>query len=127
MEVTVRYATLNESQDTFGKMENFVQVRSINGSSATEFTTKLADGEKQKPINWNEVIAVPVAPNAGAYFEFRVMDKDNTSDDVCGIGRLNLQNCGVLQPGVINKYNVMLHKEKSAENAGSLHVSTLFR
>ena len=127
VEVTIRYATLNESQDVGGKMENYVQVKSVNGSSATEYKTKITEGEKHKPISWNETIAVPVSAGPAAYLEFRVMDQDNISDDVCGLGRLNLQNCGAFSPGLVNKYNVQLHKEKSAENAGALHISTLFR
>ena len=40
LEVTVRYATLNESHDTFGKMENKVIVRYINEAKAIEKSTK---------------------------------------------------------------------------------------
>ena len=31
VEFTIRYAVLNKDYDTFGKMENFVKVRYING------------------------------------------------------------------------------------------------
>ena len=126
VEVTIRYATLKKSQDTFGKMENYVKVKCNNGvGNTTEFKTKIIAGEKEKPITWNETFSATVRPGTGAQMEFLVMDEDMTSDDLCGKGYFRLDSCGVFGYGERN-YNIQLNGNKGNEEAGSLHITTRF-
>jgi Ca2+-dependent lipid-binding protein len=75
LQVTITYATLTKNYDTFGKMENFVRLRLINGSNITgEYKTKIVSGEKDKNISWNETIALPVKAGSNAVIEFAVLD-----------------------------------------------------
>lgn len=44
VEITVRYAILKKSFDTFGKMQNYVKAKVNNGmGTQTEFKTKTLD------------------------------------------------------------------------------------
>lgn len=108
-------------------MENYVLIKAVSGNVTKEYKTKQTDGDKDKPITWNETLNVAVTPGPGSYLELKVMDQDTASDDVCGVGRLNLQNCGAFQKGVPMKFNVQLHKEKTTDHAGTLHLTTLFK
>jgi Ca2+-dependent lipid-binding protein len=126
IELTVTYAVLNKNYDFAGKMENYVRVRVVGAQGATaEYKTKLAEGEKNTKIVWNETLSIPIRPTPQIYFEFTVLDEDATSDDVCGAGLLNLNNCGVFAPGA-NKFNVRLHSGETHEISGELHVTTRF-
>ncbi len=127
VEITVTYATLTKNYDTFGKMENYVRLRSSNGGQVSEYKTKIVEGEKDKPIVWNETLVVPLAPNPNALFEFTVLDEDNTSDDICGVGLLKPDRCGVFSAyGVPQKFNIRLFNDKKEEITGQLHVTTRF-
>ena len=45
VDITIRYAILKKSTDTFGKMENYVKAKVNNGlGTQTEFKTKVLDG-----------------------------------------------------------------------------------
>lgn len=127
VEFTIRYATLKKSQDTFGKMENYVRCKVNNGSGqATEFKTKTVAGEgKEKPITWNETFSASMRPGSGAQIEFLVMDEDMSTDDLCGKGFFRLDSCGVFSGGS-RSYNITLNGEKGNEEAGHLHISTRF-
>lgn len=127
VEVTIRYAILNKSYDIGGKMENYVKVKVNNGQGGTtDFKTKIVQGEKDKPITWNETFSVPLRPNTGAMLEFAVMDEDMTSDDVCGSGFFKLDRCGVFNSGSSQKYNIRLIVGDNDEISGSLHITTAF-
>ena len=126
VELTITYAILNKSYDVVGKMENYVRVRLVGTQGATaEYKTKLTEGDKNTKIVWNETISIPVRPAPQTYFEFTVFDEDATTDDVCGVGLLNLNTTGVLAGGV-NKYNIRLHGDKNEEITGELHVTTRY-
>lgn len=125
VELTISYAVLKKSYDIIGKMENYVRVRVLNAPGGNaEYKTKLVEGDKDVKIVWNETVSVPLRPNPNTYFEFTVLDEDATSDDVCGVGLLALNNCGVFNG--TNKYNIRLHNEKSEEISGELHVTTRY-
>lgn len=126
VELTVTYAILNKSYDAVGKMENFVRVRVLGAAGGTsEYKTKIVEGDKNVKIIWNETISIPVRPSPQVFFEFTVLDEDATTDDVCGVGLLNLNNCGVFSPGA-NKFNIRLSNGKNYEISGELHVTTKF-
>lgn len=125
VELTITYAVLNRSYDIVGKMENYVRVRVLNVPGGTsEYKTKIVEGDKDVKIVWNETLSIPLRPSAQAYFEFTVLDEDATTEDVCGVGLLALNNCGVFNG--TNKYNIRLHSEKTEEITGELHVTTRF-
>ena len=127
VEVTIRYAILNKSSELIGKMENFVHATVNNGTGgASDFKTKIIEGEKDKAITWNETFSVPLRPNTGSQIEFNVMDEDMTSNDICGYGFFRLDSCGVFNSNYPQKYNIRLIREKTEEQAGSLHISTRF-
>jgi Ca2+-dependent lipid-binding protein len=125
IELTVTYALLNKSYDLVGKMENYVRVRVVGEKGATaEYKTKIVDGDKNTKIVWNETISIPIRPTPYLFLEFTVFDQDATSDDVCGVGLLNLNNCGVFSPGA-SKFNIRLHGDKE-DITGEVHVTTRF-
>ena len=129
VEVTIRYATLKKSSDTFGKMENYVKVKVNNGSGMeTEFKSKTIPGDKIKPITWNETFTTTLQANSGAILEFHVMDEDMTSDDTCGTGFFKLDACGCFNYGASQNYNIQLQlpKTKSDVEIGNLHITTRF-
>ena len=127
VEITIRYAILKKSFDTFGKMENYVKAKVNNGSSISEFKTKIMDkGEKEKPITWNETFTVTIRPNRGAEIEFLVMDEDVTSDELCGRGWFKCDSCSVFNYGSSQNYNIRLQTEKGNEEIGSLHITTRY-
>lgn len=108
-------------------MENYVRLRANNGlGQVTQYKTKIVEGDKEKNIVWNETFSVPVKPSSSTVFEFTVLDQDNTSDDVCGVGLFKLEKCGVFNSGATQKYNIRLFAEKEEEITGSLHVTTRF-
>jgi Ca2+-dependent lipid-binding protein len=124
VELTITYALLNKSYDAVGKMENYVRVRVLGAVGGTsEYKTKITEGEKNAKIIWNETIAIPLRPSPQLFLEFTVLDEDATSDDVCGVGLLNLNSTGVFSG--TNKYNIRLHGE-TQEISGELHVTTRF-
>lgn len=127
VEITIRYAILKRSQDTFGKMENYVKAKVNNGSGTqTEFKTKVLDGGvKEKPITWNETFTASLQPGRGAQVEFLVMDEDMKTDDLCGRGWFRLDSCGVFNYGASQNYNIRINGDKG-EDEGSLHITTRF-
>lgn len=49
------------------------------------------------------------------------MDEDVTTDDVCAVGKINLEHCGFfLQPNVTIPYNIRLYGDKNSEVSGEL-------
>ena len=128
VEVTVRYAILKKSFDTFGKMENYVKAKVNNGlGTTTEFKTKTLDGGvKEKPITWNETFSTSLRPGSGAQIEFIVMDEDVTKDDLCGRGFFKLDSNCCFNYGQEQRYNIRLQTEKGDEEIGSLHITTRF-
>lgn len=126
VEVTVTYALLNKSYDLVGKMENYVRVRvlGVQGNTA-EYKTKLTEGDKNTKIIWNETISIPLRPAPQVFLEFTVFDEDSTTDDVCGVGLLNLNSTGVFAGGA-SKFNIRLHNGDTHEISGELHVTTRF-
>jgi len=109
LEVTIRYANLNRSYDTFGKMENYIKVKINNGLGAsTDFKTRIVEGDKDKDIYWNETFSVPLRPNANSIFEFTVLDEDLTSDDVCGKGLFKPDKCGAFFLEGVQNYKIRL-------------------
>jgi Ca2+-dependent lipid-binding protein len=126
VELTITYGVLKKNYDIAGKMENYVRVRVLGAAGGTsEYKTKIAEGEKNAKIIWNETISIPLRPAPQVFFEFTLLDEDTTTDDVCGVGLLNLNACGVFAGGP-NKYNIRLHGEENQEISGELHVTTRF-
>lgn len=128
IEVTVTYAILKKSYELFGKMDNFVRVKVLGGGNSTaEYKTNIIKGDKNAKIVWNETLTIPLKAGPQLYLEFTVYDQDMTTNDVCGIGLLNLNTTGAFVPGVPNKFNIRLHNgEKDEEITGELHVTTRF-
>ena len=126
VEVTITYVILNKSYELIGKMDNFVRVRVVGAPGNTaEYKTKVTAGEKNTKIIWNETLNIPLKPSPQVFLEFTVFDEDATTDDVCGVGLLNLNSCGVFAGGA-NKFNIRLHNGDNQEISGELHVTTRF-
>jgi hypothetical protein len=49
------------------------------------------------------------------------MDEDVTTDDICAVGKINLEHCGFfLESNVTVPYNIRLYGENKADVAGEL-------
>ena len=121
--LNVQTGFLQKSYDIIGAMENYVTF-TLNAEGRTQqFRTKIVKGEKKTPIIWNETVDIRVPRNAWstAVLEVRIMDEDVTTDDVCAVGKINLEHCGFfMQPNVTIPYNIRLYGEKNSEVAGEL-------
>lgn len=107
-------------------MDNFVRIKVIGGNSTAEYKTKIVSGDKNVKIVWNETLAIPLKAGPQLYLEFTVFDEDMTTNDVCGVGLLNLNTTGAFVPGLPNKFNIRLHNGEKEEVSGELHVTTKF-
>jgi hypothetical protein len=53
--------------------------------------------------------------------EVEIKDEDVTTDDVCAVGKINLEHCGFFsQPNVSIPYNIRLYGYQNSEVAGEL-------
>lgn len=112
-------------------MENYVFLRmTANGQTYHQSYTNIVKGKKQTPIIWNQTIDINVPRDiwSTAVLEVFIKDKDLTSDDVCGYGKINLEHCGFfLQPGVMIPYSIRLYGEKNSEVSGELNFTSILR
>ena len=112
---------LQKSSDTFGSMENYVYFKLTADGRTQEYRTKIVQGKKQTPIVWNETvnISVPRSSWSSAVLEVFIKDEDVTSDDICGIGKINLEHCGFFQQqGATIPYHIRLYDVKKKEVSG---------
>lgn len=127
LQLTVRQAILNKSYDIMGKMENYVYVKFSNGLGETsEYRTDIVDGEKDKPIVWNQTINIPTKQNGTALLEFEVRDEDVTTHDVCGKGKVKLANCGIFTKNATQNFSLRMFDTKNSEISGTLSFTTRF-
>ncbi len=121
--LNIKTGYLQKSYDILGAMENYVVIK-LNAEGRTqEFKTRIVKGEKKTPIVWNESINISVPRGAWstAVLEVKIMDEDVTTDDVCAVGKINLEHCGFFsQPNVTIPYNIRLYGNKNSEVAGEL-------
>lgn len=123
LSLNIKTGFLLKSQDWFGSMENYVVLRLHAEGRTVESMTKIVKGDKKTPIVWNEFVDIQVPRNAWntAVLEVIIKDEDVTTDDICAVGKINLEHCGFfLQPNVTIPYNIRLYSEKSSEVAGEL-------
>ena len=112
---------LQKSYDILGSMENYVLLRLNVDGRTQEYKTKIVVGKKKTPIVWNETINISVPRNAWntAVLEVLIKDEDVTTDEVCAVGKINLEHCGFfMQPGVTVPYSIKLYSEKKSEVSG---------
>lgn len=121
---------LQKSYDILGSMENYVYLRLNADGRTQEYRTKIVEGKKQTPIVWNETINISVPRNAWstAVLEVIIKDEDVTTDDICAVGKINLEHCGFfMQPGVTIPYSIRLYSEKNSEVSGELSFTSTLR
>jgi hypothetical protein len=74
LQVTVNWANLKKSSDAFGKMENYVYLRLVNGTQVSEHKTSIVNGEKEKKIVWGESFNIKSSPSENAVLYIEVRD-----------------------------------------------------
>jgi hypothetical protein len=130
LSINIGSGFLQKSYDLFGSMENYVILKLIAEGRTQEYRTKIVTGKKQTPIIWNETINISVPKNAWstAVLEVAINDEDATTDDICAVGKINLEHCGFFQqPGVTIPYSIRLYSEKKTEVSGELSFTSTLR
>ena len=125
LELNFKSGVLRQSQELIGSMKNYIVVKVIKGGRQQTFKTEAVAGKVNKPINWNETITVPVENARDLQLEVTVMDKDMFKDDVCGVGKINVERCAML--GGEGTYQLRLYGATKEEYAGDLNFTTRFR
>ena len=99
-------------------MENYVKVKALVFGQNKEYRTAMKEGSAKKKDNDNRIhfnetinIDVPAQSSRDCVLEVAVMDEDMTSDEVCGVGKINADHCGLFQPGS-NSYVLHLYDPK---------------
>ena len=130
LSINIGSGFLQKSSDLLGSMENYVVLKLIAEGRTQEYRTKIVTGKKQTPIVWNETINISVPKSAWstAVLQVAINDEDVTTDDVCAVGKINLEHCGFFQqPGVTIPYSIRLYVEKRNEVSGELSFTSTLR
>jgi hypothetical protein len=130
LSINIGSGFLQNSFDLFGSMENYVVLKLIADGRTQEYRTKIVTGKKQSPIIWNETINISVPKGAWntAVLEVAINDEDVTTDDVCAVGKINLEHCGFFQAqGVTIPYSIRLYNDKKTEVSGELSFTSTLR
>lgn len=125
LSVNILNAVVSRDTEVVGRMELFVTVKLTAGGRTQEAKTKIIKGRKNELTTWNERLNFVVPRNAlaDARMLLEVKDEDVTTDDIVGVGWINLQNCMVFN-GARNLYEIRLHFKN--QDAGILNIETSF-
>jgi hypothetical protein len=123
LNVNVLNAIVQRNTEIIGRMELFVVLKLVAAGRTSEYKTRIVKGRKGELATWNERFSFTIPRNAlaDARLFLEVKDEDVTTDDIVGVGNINLQNCMVFN-SARNAYEVRLHYKN--EDAGILNVET---
>lgn len=123
LNVNILNAIVQRNTEIIGRMELFVVVKLIAAGRTSEYKTRIVKGRKGELASWNERFSFSIPRNAlgDARLYLEVKDEDVTTDDVVGVGFVNLQNCNVFTASR-NAYEVRLHYQN--EEGGILNIET---
>lgn len=124
--------TLKKSSEMFGAMDNYIHAVLYDGDKAlSEQKSSIFKGKVQKdiPITANQTLRFNIPNNANKAnlrLLVSVKDKDMISDDTCGKGWINLQNCGLFNGP--DSYKLLLNDgTKTQGQTGEIKFTSSFR